>query len=773
MASSYYRSGKTSSAYSLLTRETVSSSKCRLLLARCCFDLKKFGEAEEAILSKFSLFESKTASKFVVSIEELVQEYGESASFVAQLLGQISVRTERVSRAVDYFSKSLKLNPFLWSSFEALVQLGHPVDADKVFDVSTTDFSLCHGSNPLTRVPHVPSGMTDVSSLPTQTPHQGLQGKDVLQKRFDINSPFAVLKSGGEPGSIDVFTPESCSFIPHGLSLAPQKQPPAAVKTVKKICLMAHNNVAGDLLGSETPSTIRASFGVFPLGDQQHNVSSLRTPLLTPMEEAEMKQTENVVRAPKRDASRRHTTRRGTQSNTTTNTRSTVHRGQIFSQSGNINQDHTPSNNNPSNNNNNANNNMNQATHEGHLRRSTRLFNSLSSVKENSKNTSRNQENSNKTSVSNKTPPKKQRRHTSSTVTSATISQNRDKGDSGEDLKREVTKQTGVNQEELIQAAIQMQRTSVEGLMNLLKHLGKGQLFLGQYRMNEAIEVLKSLPEKHLKSGWVLSSLARCYFEQSKYTEAIKYYEEAREREGHRLQGCEYYSTALWHLQQEVKLSMLSQELIDFDKESPETWCVAGNCFSLQKEHETAIKFLQRAIQVDPDFAYAYTLLGHELVLTEEMDHATACFRSAIRIDPRHYNAWCGLAMICYKQEKYDLAEVHYRTAVDICPSSPALRCHLGVVMHALKKTDQALVILDEAIRMDPKNALSRFHRASIYFSVDRHEEALRELEALKILIPKESLVYFLIGKVSNLTLILVQLLNSFFCSSHSRYTRD
>ena len=53
-----------------------------------------------------------------------------------------------------------------------------------------------------------------------------------------------------------------------------------------------------------------------------------------------------------------------------------------------------------------------------------------------------------------------------------------------------------------------------------------------------------------------------------------------------------------------------------------------------------AIKFFKRAVQVDPTFAYAYTLLGHELVLTEELDKALPCFRNAVRINPRHYNAW-------------------------------------------------------------------------------------------------------------------------------------
>lgn len=71
-----------------------------------------------------------------------------------------------------------------------------------------------------------------------------------------------------------------------------------------------------------------------------------------------------------------------------------------------------------------------------------------------------------------------------------------------------------------------------------------------------------------------------------------------------------------------------------------QAWCAAGNCFSLQREHDIAIKFFQRAIQVDPNYAYAYTLLGHEFVLTEELDKALACFRNAIRVNPRHYNAW-------------------------------------------------------------------------------------------------------------------------------------
>jgi anaphase-promoting complex subunit 3 len=54
----------------------------------------------------------------------------------------------------------------------------------------------------------------------------------------------------------------------------------------------------------------------------------------------------------------------------------------------------------------------------------------------------------------------------------------------------------------------------------------------------------------------------------------------------------------------------------------------------------TKHSFFEINLQVDPNFAYAYTLLGHEYVVTEELDKGMSCFRNAVRLDSRHYNAW-------------------------------------------------------------------------------------------------------------------------------------
>ena len=78
----------------------------------------------------------------------------------------------------------------------------------------------------------------------------------------------------------------------------------------------------------------------------------------------------------------------------------------------------------------------------------------------------------------------------------------------------------------------------------------------------------------------------------------FRHFKALRQLEPNRMEGMEYYSTTLWHLQDDVGLSSLAQELTRANKSSPEAWCAAGNCFSHLKESDTAIKFFLRAVQV-------------------------------------------------------------------------------------------------------------------------------------------------------------------------------
>ena len=288
----------------------------------------------------------------------------------------------------------------------------------------------------------------------------------------------------------------------------------------------------------------------------------------------------------------------------------------------------------------------------------------------------------------------------------------------------------------------------VHTILELLCLMGMAQLNLGQFRSKKAIELYQRLPDEHYHTGWVLHQVGRAYFAMADYQNAIRVLQVMEQVEPHRMAGLEVLSTALWQTKREVELSHLAQRVTDFDRLSAEVWCVVGNCFSLQKEHETALTFFRRSVQLDPSFTYSHTLSGHDYFACEDFDKAVACYRDAIRADERHYNAWYGLGAVYYRQEKFDLAEYHFRRACSINPQSSVLICHLGMSQNANGKPYEALDTILAAFRLDPHNPQAHYQRALVYQTLDRNEEALVELERVRDAAPREAQIHFSMGRL-------------------------
>ena len=284
--------------------------------------------------------------------------------------------------------------------------------------------------------------------------------------------------------------------------------------------------------------------------------------------------------------------------------------------------------------------------------------------------------------------------------------------------------------------------------LNMLRPIAEGLRHLTMYRCDEAIQSFQQLSKSQYNTPYVLCAVAKAHAEMVDYSNSLKVFEEARAVAPYRLDSIDVYSTVLWHLKEEVKLAHLAQEVQAIDRLAPQTWCVLGNCFSLQNEHETALKFFQRAIQLDPKCTYAHTLSGHEYFANEDFEKSMNCYRAALRLDPRHYNAWYGLGTVYYRQEKYVMSEYHFRYALGINPKSSVLYCYAGMAKHALNETDEALALLSQAIALDAKNPLARYEMAAVLMSDENYEAALDELHKLKDIAPKEASVFFLMGRI-------------------------
>ncbi|KAJ6923408.1 cell division cycle protein 27 [Populus alba x Populus x berolinensis] len=285
-------------------------------------------------------------------------------------------------------------------------------------------------------------------------------------------------------------------------------------------------------------------------------------------------------------------------------------------------------------------------------------------------------------------------------------------------------------------------------ILGLLRTLGEGYRLFCMYRCQDALDVYMKLPHKHYNTGWVLCQVGKAYVELVDYLEADRAFSLARRASPYSLEGLDVYSTVLYHLKEEMKLSYLAQELISTDRLAPQSWCAMGNCYSLQKDHETALKNFQRAVQLDSRFAYAHTLCGHEYVALEDFENGIKSYQSALRIDARHYKSWHGLGMVYLRQEKNEFSEHHFQMAFQINPHSSVIMSYLGTALHALKRNEEALEMMERAILADKKNPLPRYQKANILVSLESFDEALDVLEELKEYAPRESSVYALMGKI-------------------------
>lgn len=139
---------------------------------------------------------------------------------------------------------------------------------------------------------------------------------------------------------------------------------------------------------------------------------------------------------------------------------------------------------------------------------------------------------------------------------------------------------------------------SLKQYLELLVQLGKVYQLLACHEWHSATRLLSKLPASQLPTGRILAWAARAHMDNADYQTAHKLFSEAHRREPWQLCGMDFYSTVLWQLQLNEELSELAHDLLELERNAPESWCAVGNCFSLQGEHELAIKFFRRALQV-------------------------------------------------------------------------------------------------------------------------------------------------------------------------------
>lgn len=165
---------------------------------------------------------------------------------------------------------------------------------------------------------------------------------------------------------------------------------------------------------------------------------------------------------------------------------------------------------------------------------------------------------------------------------------------------------------------------------------------------------------------------------------------------------------------------------------------------------DSAIEHFQRAIDLDPNFALAYSALGGCFVnrvlkgLGEAGDHerAASAFGKALAIDPKLLEARMHMAFIHLHRGEKSEARAEVERLRQEYPNDVGVHFVRGVLARLDGEYERALRSFDRMVRLNPaERVVASYNRARIFMYQQKYEEALAELDLGAAIEPDHPLI--------------------------------
>ena len=147
-------------------------------------------------------------------------------------------------------------------------------------------------------------------------------------------------------------------------------------------------------------------------------------------------------------------------------------------------------------------------------------------------------------------------------------------------------------------------------------------------------------------------------------------------------------------------------------------------------ERDGAIRHLDEAVRVRPDFALALSDLGRLHFLNGDVDRAVALFSRAIAASPELPQAHHNLGTVRLAQRNPEEAEAHFRRALEEWPEFAEAHYGLGEALEAGSQPDEAFEHYRRAVSAKPDFALAHFRLGNLLARSDDGDAAVRHYDA-------------------------------------------
>jgi len=196
------------------------------------------------------------------------------------------------------------------------------------------------------------------------------------------------------------------------------------------------------------------------------------------------------------------------------------------------------------------------------------------------------------------------------------------------------------------------------------------------------------------------------------------------------------YNTAISYL----------EKAIDTNPSDPELLNTFGDVYQLMEQYETAKGYYQKAITLSPDFFQAHNNLGNVFQDLGQFDNAVVCHKQAIHLNPKYAKAHNNLGNAYLETGETIEARKCYEQAIDIKPDYPEAYNNLGLIHLSQGKMERAIEQFKQSINLRPDYSMAHNNIADAYQEIGEVDKAIKHFRLAIKLSPEHEGFYYNLG---------------------------
>eukprot|EP00462_Mataza_sp_D1_P010085 CAMPEP_0175163916 /NCGR_PEP_ID=MMETSP0087-20121206/26065_1 /TAXON_ID=136419 /ORGANISM="Unknown Unknown, Strain D1" /LENGTH=492 /DNA_ID=CAMNT_0016452773 /DNA_START=39 /DNA_END=1517 /DNA_ORIENTATION=- len=173
------------------------------------------------------------------------------------------------------------------------------------------------------------------------------------------------------------------------------------------------------------------------------------------------------------------------------------------------------------------------------------------------------------------------------------------------------------------------------------------------------------------------------------------------------------------------ELAALSQNLLKFNPEAPETWTVVGLYCEATGNKEKALQYANKAVEINSRHYGAHLIRGCLCSSIGQYDEAARSYRQAQQINKLDLTALEGLVETYLAKSEFKQALLTAKQALQLMPRNPKALTLVGLVLsHSCEGREKAIKAFNKALTLDPQCTDAVMALAKIYCAEKQYTTA-------------------------------------------------